>query len=166
MLYVIYDDRCGFCIRSLKVCRALDVNGRLAFQGSSSFRLKPEATRTAPEATRTAPEATRTAPEATPDRVDSSGFRLQPEGAAGLADADFDNAVFTLAPDCSVARGFFAFRRIARELPLMWPLLPLFYLPGSRALGPRVYAWIARHRRRLGCESELCELPEAGRPRP
>ena len=147
MLYVIYDDRCGFCIRSLKVCRALDVNGRLAFHGSSSFRLKPEATKTAP------------------DQVDSSGFRLQPEGASGLADADFDNAVFTLAPDCSVARGFFAFRRIARELPLMWPLLPLFYLPGSRALGPRVYAWIARHRRRLGCESERCELPETGRPR-
>ncbi len=42
MLQVIYDDQCGFCIRSLKVCRALDVGKRLAFHGASTFRLKPD----------------------------------------------------------------------------------------------------------------------------
>ena len=26
-------------------------------------------------------------------------------------------------------------------------------------IGTRVYAWIARHRRQLGCESDRCELP-------
>ena len=39
----------------------------------------------------------------------------------------------------------------------MWPLIPLFYLPGSGVIGPRVYAWVARNRRRFGCESDVCE---------
>jgi hypothetical protein len=58
-----------------------------------------------------------------------------------------------------VTRGFFAFRRILWESPLMWPLIPLFYFPGAGIVGPRVYAWVARNRRRFGCESDVCELP-------
>jgi predicted DCC family thiol-disulfide oxidoreductase YuxK len=41
----------------------------------------------------------------------------------------------------------------------MWPLLALLYFPGSRRLGPRVYAWVARNRHRLGCGSDVCDLP-------
>ena len=70
--------------------------------------------------------------------------------------------MFAVAPDRSVTRGFFAFRRILWESPLMWLLIPLFYLPGSGVIGPRVYAWVARNRRRFGCESEVCEMPPAG----
>ncbi len=73
--------------------------------------------------------------------------------------------MFAVAPDGRVTRGFFAFRRIAREVPLMWPLLPLLYFPGSGLIGPPAYAWVARNRRRFGCESEVCERPEPGRPR-
>jgi predicted DCC family thiol-disulfide oxidoreductase YuxK len=98
MLDVIYDGRCGFCVRSLNVCRA-------------------------------------------------------------LASADFENAMFVVAPDRRVARGFFAFRRMLWESPLMWPLLLPFYVPGSGWIGPRVYAWVARNRRTLGCESDVCERP-------
>ena len=137
MLDVIYDDQCGFCIRSLKVCRALDRGRRLRFHGASAFRLKPEATK-------------------------------QREGRAAfpqLAGADFENAMFAIARDGSVTRGFFAFRRIAREVPLMWPLLLLLFFPGSGLVGPLVYAWVARNRGRFGCESEVCDLPEPGRPR-
>lgn len=139
MLHVIYDDHCGFCIRSLKVCRALDLGKRLEFHGSSRVRPGGGAAGAA------------------------TASPLRPGAFPELAHADFDNAMFTVAPDRSVARGFFAFRRIAREVPLLWPLLPLFYLPGSGAVGPRVYAWVARNRRRFGCASEVCELPE---PRP
>jgi predicted DCC family thiol-disulfide oxidoreductase YuxK len=135
MLHVIYDDQCGFCIRLLKVCRAFDIGRRLRFLGSSSFRLKPEATGTPPEEV--------------------------PE----LANADFENAIFAVTPDGRVTRGFFACRRIIRALPLLWPLLPLAYFPGSGLVGPRTYAWVARNRHRLGCESEICDLPEPGRPR-
>ena len=137
MLHVIYDDHCAFCIRSLEVCRALDIGGRLRFHGASQVRMKRHAT---------------------------GG----PHGAAAfpqLVDADFENAMFAVAADGSVTRGFFAVRRIAREVPLLWPLLVLLYFPGSGRIGPRVYARVARHRRRFGCGSEVCDLPEPGRPR-
>ena len=35
MLDVIYDGQCGFCIRSLKVCRALDLGSRLRFHDAN-----------------------------------------------------------------------------------------------------------------------------------
>ena len=104
MLHVIYDGQCGFCVRSLKVCRALDVRRALRFHDANARQ-----------------------------QVHASF----PE----LAGADFENAMFAVAPDRRVTRGFFAFRRILWESPLMWPLIPLFYLPGSgidRAAGVRV----------------------------
>jgi predicted DCC family thiol-disulfide oxidoreductase YuxK len=126
MLHVIYDGRCGFCIRSLKVCRALDVRGALRYHDANA---RPEVLQAFPE----------------------------------LSNADFEHAMFAVSEDRRVSRGFFAFRRILRESPLMWPLLPLFYLPGSGIAGPRVYAWVARNRHRFGCGSEVCDLPSAGR---
>jgi predicted DCC family thiol-disulfide oxidoreductase YuxK len=122
MLHVIYDGRCGFCIRSLKACRALDVRRALRFHDANA---RQQVVASFPE----------------------------------LAGADFENAMFAVAPDRTVTRGFFAFRRILRESPLMWPLIPLFYFPGAGVIGPRVYAWVARNRGRFGCESEVCELP-------
>jgi predicted DCC family thiol-disulfide oxidoreductase YuxK len=74
-----------------------------------------------------------------------------------LANADLDDAMFAIDDGHVVTRGFFAFRRLAWESPLTWPLLVLFYLPGSGILGPRAYAWVARNRRRFGCESDVCE---------
>lgn len=127
MLHVVYDGRCGFCVRSLRVCRALDVRGALSVHDATA---REEVLARFPE----------------------------------LVHADFDNAMFVVAPDRSVTRGFFAFRRIAQESPLMWPFLPLLYFPGSSAIGPRVYAWVARNRRRFGCESEVCEVPPARKP--
>jgi len=80
-----------------------------------------------------------------------------------LAGADFDNAMFAVDEDRRVTRGFFAFRRVAWESPLTWPLLLLFYLPGAGVVGSRLYAWVARNRRRFGCESDICELPRPPR---
>lgn len=76
-----------------------------------------------------------------------------------LASADFENAMFAVTPAGDVDRGYFAFKRVLRSLPLAWPLLPLFYVPGSSLIGPRVYAWVARNRRKFGCETEVCEVP-------
>ena len=122
MLDVIYDGRCGFCVRACKVCRALDVRSALRYHDANARQ-----------------------------RVHG----LFPE----LTSADFDDAMFVVAPDRRVSRGFFAFRRILWESPLMWPLLLLFYFPGSGLVGPRVYAWVAKNRRSFGCESDVCELP-------
>ena len=45
-----------------------------------------------------------------------------------------------------VFRGFKAFRYLARYLPLLWPILPLLYLPGASWVGQRAYEWLARRR--------------------
>lgn len=76
-----------------------------------------------------------------------------------LAGADFDQAMFAVTPRGDVFRGYFAFKVILRRLPLAWPLLPLFYLPGVDRIGPRAYAWVARNRRRFGCTTDVCVPP-------
>ncbi len=80
-----------------------------------------------------------------------------------LASENLDDAMFVVEPDGQLHRGFFAFRRLILSTPIAWPLLLLFYFPGATVVGPRVYAWVARHRRQLGCTSAVCELPPAKR---
>lgn len=71
---------------------------------------------------------------------------------------DLRQELHVLAPDQSVHRGFFAFRRIARELPVLWPVLPLLYLPGASILGPRLYRRVAGSRVRLdGVNGRCCD---------
>src|SRR5262245_3527234 len=70
-----------------------------------------------------------------------------------LADADTDEAMFVVTDRGEVFRGFFAFRRMMWESRRLQLLLPLFYFPGAARLGPTVYAWVARNRRRMGCST-------------
>ena len=81
-----------------------------------------------------------------------------------LHGADFDQAMFAVTDRGDVFRGYFAFKALVRKLPLTWPLLPLFYLPGSNRIGPQLYAWVARNRRRFGCTTDVC-VPPASPPR-
>lgn len=120
MVDLIYDGQCGFCVRSLRICRALDVRHQLRFHDANA---RPQTLAAFPE----------------------------------LEHADFDHAMFVVSPDRRVYRGFFAFRRVLWESPLMWLLLPLFYFPGTGFFGPRAYAWVARNRGRFGCETDVCE---------
>ena len=73
-----------------------------------------------------------------------------------LAGADTDMAMFAVTEEGRVYRGFFAFRRMLWASPWLAPLLLLFYAPGVGILGPRIYAWIARRRRTLGCVAAAC----------
>src|SRR5215472_13905334 len=78
-----------------------------------------------------------------------------------LADADTNDAMYVVTPRGEVFRGFFAFRRIMWESPRLYPFLPLFYAPGATLLGPRIYAWVAKNRRNLGCSldgSKVCAI--------
>lgn len=81
-----------------------------------------------------------------------------------LKTADFDDAMFAVTAAGGVYRGYFAFKQLVLGLPLAWPLLPLFYVPGSSLLGTRVYAWVARNRRSFGCEAERCDVPPSEKP--
>ncbi len=42
--------------------------------------------------------------------------------------------------------GFQAFQRLTLKLPLLWLLAPIFYLPGMRWIGGKVYRWVAQNR--------------------
>jgi predicted DCC family thiol-disulfide oxidoreductase YuxK len=66
-----------------------------------------------------------------------------------------------LTPDRRrVFYGFGAFRWIAWQVPLTWPLLPLLYLPGVPALGQRLYLWVAKNRYGLvPCSHGACSIP-------
>jgi predicted DCC family thiol-disulfide oxidoreductase YuxK len=75
-----------------------------------------------------------------------------------LGGASTEEAMVVVSPSGEVFRGFFAFRRMLRESPRLRILLPLFYLPGAALVGPRLYGWIARRRRRLGCASGAHDL--------
>jgi predicted DCC family thiol-disulfide oxidoreductase YuxK len=56
--------------------------------------------------------------------------------------------------------GYRAFRWIAGRLPLLWPIVPLLFLPGVPWMGNQVYHWIARNRYKLvPCKDGVCELP-------
>lgn len=79
-----------------------------------------------------------------------------------LARADLDDAMFAIDADAGLTRGFFAFRRLIWESPWLYPLLLVFYCPGVSILGPAIYAWVARHRRRLGCAGGACDVVRPG----
>jgi predicted DCC family thiol-disulfide oxidoreductase YuxK len=58
-----------------------------------------------------------------------------------------------------VFHGFAAFRRIAWQLPPLWPLVPFLYIPGVPWLGQRVYLWVARNRFHLvPCHDGQCQV--------
>ena len=55
--------------------------------------------------------------------------------------------------------GYRAIRWLAWRLPLLWPLAPFFYLPGTLWLGNKLYRWVARNRFELvPCEHGMCQV--------
>lgn len=73
-------------------------------------------------------------------------------------------AIHVVAHGGQVMTGYEAVRHLAGQLlSLMWAY-PLLFLPGVTWLGPRLYAWIAHRRYRIGrllgwaalCEQDVC----------
>lgn len=68
--------------------------------------------------------------------------------------------IHVLDADGRLYTGFAGTRRMLREAPLGFPLWLLLQLPGSEALGKRVYRFVARRRYRinalLGNEMTAC----------
>jgi predicted DCC family thiol-disulfide oxidoreductase YuxK len=101
--------------------------------------------------------------EAIADVVDVRGHHFER--------ADLDAEMHVVDRRGRVHRGFRAWRRIAREVPILVPLLPLLWLPGASVLGTAVYRWVSTHRsvisRRLGFEHGIgsCSIDPDGMPR-
>ncbi|HEX5436702.1 MAG TPA: DCC1-like thiol-disulfide oxidoreductase family protein [Gemmatimonadaceae bacterium] len=76
--------------------------------------------------------------------------------APRVTPAEAHHLMHVVSPDGQVYRGFFAFRALARALPLLWPLLPLYHAPFASVVGPRIYGGIARVRGTTPCRVETC----------
>jgi predicted DCC family thiol-disulfide oxidoreductase YuxK len=120
---VLYDGRCEFCRRSVRLLRKLDWRGRLHFaDGRDPANLPP------------------TSEPLDPRRLLEEMHVVTPDGRR-------------------VYHGFGAFRRIAWQLPPLWPLVPFLYVPGVPWLGQRVYLWVAKNRFHLiPCHDGQCQL--------
>lgn len=116
---LVYDGECKFCIRSLRILKALDWRDRLVL-----------------------------VPVQDTERVKSLG--------SILADADFATAMYAVRGGKKY-RGFDAFRAALPSLPAGLLVVWIWYLPGVRWLGVRLYDWVARHRRSFGCSSS-CQI--------
>lgn len=85
--------------------------------------------------------------------------------APGLTEADAMQQMYVVDGTGRRYGGYDAQMRIARELPLLWPLSVAGRLPVLRTLGMSVYRFIAANRQRRGtCSDELCS-PAFRRPR-
>jgi predicted DCC family thiol-disulfide oxidoreductase YuxK len=78
--------------------------------------------------------------------------------APAISIDDARAAMHVVAPNGQVYRGFFAFRALARVVPLLWPILPLLYLPLAGTIGSRVYERLARTRCRRESGSLSCAV--------
>jgi len=75
---------------------------------------------------------------------------------SGLDAAKLLDEMHLIFADGRRLSGFYAFRAIARNLPLTWLFWPLLYLPGVDYLGARAYRFIAQHR---ACINAACKIP-------
>ena len=76
-------------------------------------------------------------------------LRSPPQGLSG---DDLERAAYLVCGPGDNYEGFFAFRKLLLELPALFPLGALMWLPGARLAGVPIYRWIARNRYRIsGC---------------
>ena len=78
-------------------------------------------------------------------REESNLSQYHPELVPELA----EKQVYLVLPNNVLYGGFFAFRRLTFMLPMMYPLIFLFYFPGMGILGPVLYRWVANSRKLL-----------------
>lgn len=76
----------------------------------------------------------------------------------GVSADEMREEMAVVTPTGAALRGFFAFREISKRLPVLWPLVPVMFAPGSAWVGTRVYAWVAANRARRLCDGDACAV--------
>lgn len=88
-------------------------------------------------------------------RVSWTDFQSLDNPPRGIGWEDLKRSAYLdsdpLAGAADLHEGFFAFRQLTLRIPALFPLAPLFWLPGMGWLGSRVYRWVADNRYRLSC---------------
>lgn len=86
--------------------------------------------------------------------VDIHNEKARKTAAPEVTMADLNKALHIRLPNKKTFKAFRALRILARHLPILWPILPFFYLPGVRPVGEHVYAKVAAKRKR--CTHKNC----------
>ncbi len=91
------------------------------------------------------------------DYVDMTNSAGRGAETAGETADSAPPEMVVIRPDGERREGFFAWREILSQLPILWPLLVFLWIPGMSQIGPKVYRRIAQSRRRWGnCHDGLC----------
>ena len=88
-----------------------------------------------------------------------TSFQSLDEPPHNLSWEELDRAAYLDAGKGGLHEGFYAFRKLTLKLPSLWPLVPIFWLPGIQIPGRVVYRWVAVNRYRLS----RCGLPDRDR---
>ncbi len=84
--------------------------------------------------------------------------------APALTAQQLNEAIHCVTPEGTVHRGARAIRFISQDLPLLWPLALLLWVPGIILIAERVYALISRNRqlisRVFGCKGACAIMPD------
>ncbi len=69
-----------------------------------------------------------------------------------------------IEPEGTLYAGYFVLRRLSWKMPMLYPLIPVFYFPGTGLIGPWVYRWVAKNRYLFHfnktCKDNCCFMPE------
>jgi predicted DCC family thiol-disulfide oxidoreductase YuxK len=93
------------------------------------------------------------------DRLRYADFRhptVRKKEAPELTEETLDKAMHIKLPNGKFLTGFYAFRRIAWNLPACWIIAPFLYIPGVPFIGRCVYARVAASRKK--CTHESCKI--------
>ena len=145
---VVYDGDCGFCTNSVNALRVMDLYGKLDY---ADFRTA---------------DLNALHPSLTKEKAQSQLYIID-TGGSGPTPSRFGNVQNGGGgPEASVPRsddvlrgGFFAFRRLCWALPMMYPLIFLFYFPGAGFVGPWVYRWVAENRFLFHTNNQCASAP-------
>lgn len=101
--------------------------------------------------------------------IDSNDVRAVGEFPQ-MANADRQGQMYVLDPAGRLSGGYDAMVSLAGALPLVAWLTPVLRLGPVRAVGRRVYRWVASNRYRLGgqtpCHAGACAVNPSGGSRP
>lgn len=63
--------------------------------------------------------------------------------------------IHLVEPDGTLYGGFEVLRRTCFTLPMLYPMIFVFYFPGAGAVGPPVYRWVAKNRHHFNVKCKI-----------
>lgn len=81
------------------------------------------------------------------DFVDLKNWEVIAKSFPNLHREDCLREMYLIDQDSTIYKGFFAYRSLAKVMPVFWIILPLLYIPGISQIGELAYRWANRRAR-------------------